>query len=110
MRPNPTSHKSRLTSTSTIRLWSSLCPDGAADKTLILSSPSAGSARPTHQRAEPEHDWHVGLRLCRVQLWVAGGRDSIGRSAETRGGGQMFRSGSLECALSGRPRGKGRLL
>jgi hypothetical protein len=34
---------------------------------------------------EPEHDWHVGLRSCRVQLWVAGGRDSIGRSAGTRG-------------------------
>jgi hypothetical protein len=39
----------------------------------------------THQRADPEHTRNIGLRPCRVQLWVAGGRDSISRSAETRG-------------------------
>ena len=38
-----------------------------------------------HQRRGTDHDWHVGLRSCRVQLWLAGGRDSIGRSADREG-------------------------
>jgi hypothetical protein len=66
----------------------------AADKTLDAVQASAGPGRHTHQPAELEHDWHVGLRLCWVQLWVA--------AAATASAGQPRREGEAKASPYGR--------